>query len=885
MKQYVYSFKKGKAEGSSSMSDKLGGKGANLAEMSNLNIPVPPGFTISTEACLYYMKYKKYPKNLKQQVRAALDSLEQEMGQTFGSITNPLLVSVRSGAKISMPGMMETVLNVGLNNQSVLGLAKTSNNKSFAYDSYRRLLMMYADVVMEKSNNLNSNIRLRLENQIHKLKKQKNLKFDSQISGNDYEKISNQFIASIQKTLGCPFPQDPLKQLWGAIAAVFKSWNGERAYSYREIEKIPHSLGTAVNIQVMVFGNMGNSSGTGVAFTRNPSTGENKFFGEWLPNAQGEDVVAGTRTPFPIDEPKNLNSLNKFMPTIYKSLHKIQKKLEKHYKDMQDLEFTIQNNRLWLLQTRRGKRNGQAAIKIALDFMVEKTISQKVGLRRITSHHINELLHPALTNKDKNHKTPIAKGLPAGPGSANGQIVFNADKAKILNDKGYNVILVRDETSPEDVHGMFASNAILTARGGMTSHAALVARGWGKCCIVGCSDISINYDKNNCFIGGKKFKELDWLTLNGSEGTIYGEKLSLEKPNIKNNKSFIALQKLCKKEKTLAVRANADSASDATQSLSLGAEGIGLCRTEHMFFNPQRIHQVRKMILTTCQKQKKQAIKSLLSYQKKDFYNILKAMSPHPVTIRLLDPPLHEFLPENKPAIKKIAQDLGLKIRELEKRIDDMKEINPMLGHRGCRLGITSPEITKMQVSAILESAYKLHKENINCSPEIMVPLVGSIQEFVNQKDIIKRVANDMNKKYKLKLSFSIGTMVELPRACIIADKIAQHADFISFGTNDLTQTTYGFSRDDIASFLPQYINENILSCDPFISLDIGGVGELIKIALKKARTINPKIKVGICGEHGGDPPSIKFFHEMKFDYVSCSPFRIPVAYLAAAQQ
>ena len=884
MKQHVYQFKQGSAEGSASMSDKLGGKGANLAEMSNLNIPVPPGFTVSTDVCVYYMKYNKYPLGFKKQVKNALSNLEQQMGQAFGSATNPLLVSVRSGAKVSMPGMMETVLNVGLNSQSVKGLVKTSNNKAFAYDSYRRLLMMYADVVMEKSNNLNYNIRLELEKIMNQLKEKKKINNDSEINENDLEFLSKKFIKTIDKNFGVSFPQDPFEQLWGAIDAVFKSWNGERAFNYRNIEKISHSLGTAVNIQAMVFGNMGNNSGTGVAFTRNPSTGEKSFFGEWLPNAQGEDIVAGIRTPFPI-KGSHKKSLNQMMPKVYTSLNNIQKKLEKHYQDMQDLEFTIQNNCLWLLQTRKGKRNGPAAIKIALDLIKEKIITKHIGLLRINSHHINEMLHPALTNKDRTSKIPLATGLPAGPGSAFGQIVFNPDKAKELNNKGYNIILVREETSPEDIHGMYASNAILTSRGGMTSHAALVARGWGKCCIVGCKDISINYIKRFCYIGSKKFNELDWLTLNGSEGKVYGEKLTLKKPHIKKNKSFINLLKVCKKEKALEVRANVDSASDAKQALNLGAQGVGLCRTEHMFFNPKRIHQVRKMILTTNKEQKTKAIKSLQIYQKRDFYNILKAMSPLPVTIRLLDPPLHEFLPDNNPAIAKIAKDLSLTTKELKQQIENMKEINPMLGHRGCRLGITSPDITKMQASAILDSAYQLQMQNIKCMPEIMVPLVGSIQEFIDQKQIIKNVAHQIKKKYKTKLNYSIGTMIELPRACIIADKIAEHADFISFGTNDLTQTTYGFSRDDISSFLPQYIDKKILSSDPFVSLDIRGVGELIVLAIKKAKSVNPEIKIGICGEHGGDPKSINFFHKMQFDYVSCSPYRIPIAYLAAAQQ
>ena len=634
----------------------------------------------------------------------------------------------------------------------------------------------------------------------------------------------------------------------------------------------------------MVFGNMGKTSATGVAFTRNPSTGENIFFGEWLPNAQGEDVVAGIRTPFPINSTSNKNNLRNMMGGIYKQLDKVQKKLENHYLDMQDIEFTVQNNKLWILQTRSGKRNGRAAINIALDFIKNKAIKEKGGLQRISPDNINELLHPMLSAKEEKTHKPIAKGLPAGPGCAVGQIVFDPDRAKELFEEGYGVVLIREETSPEDIHGMHAANAILTSRGGMTSHAALVARGWGKCCVVGCKDLVVDYKKKQCLIKNTIYKELDWFTLNGSTGLIYDKKLTLEKPNLQKNKSFVSLMRLCSKYKKLSVRANADSAEDALRAKQLGAQGIGLCRTEHMFFNPQRIHEVRKMILAVDHKSRSSAIKKLLKYQTKDFYGILKAMSPYPVTIRLLDPPLHEFLPEEKNIIQKIAGDLKITTSMLTNKIDDMKEANPMLGHRGCRLGVTLPEITEMQVSAILESAYKLKKEKIKCSPEIMVPLIGSIQEFLDQKNIIDRIALSLNKKYNTKISYLVGAMIELPRACIIADKIAKYADFISFGTNDLTQTTYGFSRDDISSFLPKYLQKNILKNDPFATLDIHGVGALINIAIKKARLISPNIKIGVCGEHGGDPNSIAFFNTNNFHYVSCSPYRVPIASLSLAK-
>jgi len=871
MKKYVYLFKQGCADGNASMANVLGGKGANLAEMSSLNIPVPPGFTISVDACLYFIKYGKYPRGLKTQVCNALKKIGAEMNQEFGSAENPLLVSVRSGAKISMPGMMETVLNVGLNDKNIKGLIQNTQNVKFAYDSYRRLIVMFADVVMEKSNDFNYQIRVRLE----KLLRQNNML--------DNKKICALFKKNIVKTFNKKFPDNPEEQLWDSISAVFKSWNGTRAKEYRKIENIPDSLGTAVNVQAMVFGNMGKNSATGVAFTRNPSTGEDVFFGEWLPNAQGEDVVAGIRTPYPINNSKNKKNLKFAMQSIYKELYATQNILENHYLDMQDIEFTIQKNKLWLLQTRTGKRNGPAAIKIALDFHKKRKISDHECLNRINANQINELLHPTLSENDL--KLPaITKGLPAGPGAAVGQIVFHPDKAKKLYESGLSVILVREETSPEDIHGMFASSAILTSRGGMTSHAALVARGWGKCCIVGCDDIIINEKQKTCIINKKQYKELDWLTLNGSTGYVYDRKLTLTKPELYKSQSFIDLMKICNKNKILQIRANAESAHDTQIAKKMGAKGIGLCRTEHMFFNPKRIHEVRKMILANNNQQKKQAIKSLLLFQTKDFYKILKQMSPYPVTIRLLDPPLHEFLPTQKKQVQKIAKDLNEKVSTIKEKIDAMREVNPMLGHRGCRLGITQPKITEMQATAILSSAHKLKKENIKCVPEIMIPLVGSIKEFLHQKKIILSVAKTLEKKHDSKVYYTIGTMIELPRACLIADKIAEHADFISFGTNDLTQTTFGFSRDDIVSFLPEYLNQSIIIKDPFESLDISGVGELIKIAIKKIKKVNPAMKMGICGEHGGDPDSILFFNKMNFDYISCSPYRIPVAYLSAAK-
>ena len=886
-KKYVYFFSNKKnTEGSAKMSHLLGGKGANLAEMATMNIPVPPGFTISTEVCVYYMQHGKYPPGCKKQIKDNLKKIEKIMGQDYGSTNNPLLVSVRSGAKKSMPGMMETVLNVGLTSETIKGLVNQTKNKRFSYDSYRRLIMMYSDVVMDKNNRPEIKIRSLLENILSKYKKQYSIKNDASLSEGDLIALCNQFQKIINKKLKNKFPNDHVQQLEDSIEAVFKSWNGKRAIEYRKIEKIPNIWGTAVNVQAMVFGNMGNDSGTGVAFTRNPSNGDDYFFGEWLPNAQGEDVVAGIRTPHPLNNNFIVSklSLESRFPEVYKKLNIIQKKLEKHYNDMQDLEFTIQKNNLWLLQTRIGKRNGRAAIKIALDLFKNKSINQKTLFKRITSQHINEILLPSIDSKEEKLAFIIGKGLPAGPGAATGQIVFSADRAEELYQKGKKVVLVREETSPEDVHGMYASEAILTSRGGMTSHAALVARGWGKCCIVGSNDIQINYKKKTFIANNKVFYENDWITLNGSIGCVYAGSLKLVQKKISKNIEFNSLMSLCKKFNVMKVRANADQANDALVAKKLGAKGIGLCRTEHMFFDPERIKHVRKMIISIDETMRTKYIKKLLPYQKNDFYKLFKTMSPLPVTVRLLDPPLHEFLPHEKTHIEQLSSELGINKKLITEKINKLKELNPMLGHRGCRLGITFPEITKMQTQAIFEAIIKLKKENIKCVPEIMVPLVGTLNEFLNQKNIIDAVAKSLFKKYNIKIKYLIGTMIELPRACFIADEIAPHADFISFGTNDLTQTTFGFSRDDIGSFLPDYLSKNILDIDPFSSLDKNGVGELIKIAVKKARAKKKTIKIGVCGEHGGDPKSISFFNKLNFDYVSCSPYRMPIASLSIAK-
>ena len=891
--KYVYLFGADITEGGSNQQDILGGKGANLAEMANLNIPVPPGFTIASHVCNTFLKEKKINKKIIASVNKSLIIIEKKINKKLGDPNNPLLLSVRSGAKISMPGMMETVLNIGLTTKTIPGLIKKMKNEKFVYDSYRRLIMMYADVVMEKSENKNEvKIREKLELIMGKIKKQKKIDKDSDLSVNDLKEIIKKFKQSIKKHLGCEFPNSCREQLWGAIEAVLKSWNGKRAIQYRKIESSPNEWGTAVNIQSMVFGNLGNKSGTGVAFTRNPSNGINNLYGEWLENAQGEDVVAGIRTPKPINETskstqtKNSNTLEATFPLIYKKLISIKNTLEKHYLDMQDIEFTIENGKLWMLQTRGGKRTGEAAIRIAIEMRNEKLINNKDIIRRISPKNLNEIMHTKVDPIKELEITPVAIGLPASPGGASGRIVFTADDAEKWSRVKKKVLLVRHETSPEDVQGMHVSEGILTAKGGMTSHAALVARGWGKPCIVGCAKLNIDIKNKILYINDKKYKQGDWFTINSSAGLIYDKKIKLVKSNFIDNPYFIELMNLTDTIKKLNIRTNADNPKDAKLSKKLGAEGIGLCRTEHMFFNKNRIRNVQKMILSDGQENRKKAIMALLPYQKNDFYHILKTMSPLPVTIRLLDPPLHEFLPsqKNEQLIHDLALEMNVSTKKIINRIIDLFEINPMLGHRGCRLSISYPEITEMQVKAILMATMKLIKEGVRPKPEIMIPLVSGLNEFVHQRNLVKKIAKKIEEEHKIKIDYQIGTMIELPRACLTANKIAEEADFFSFGTNDLTQTTFGFSRDDIGSFLQHYFDNQILTEDPFKTIDINGVGLLIKEAVLKGRKTKPKLKIGICGEHGGDPKSIKFCGEIGLNYVSCSPYRIPIARLSAAK-
>ena len=893
--KYVYSFGDGKADGKADMKNLLGGKGANLAEMNLLDIPVPPGFTLTTEVCTeYYRNNKTLPKALDNEVLDCLTSLENIMTAKFGDESNPLLLSVRSGARQSMPGMMETVLNVGLTSKTIPGLINKTNNPRFVYDAYRRLITMYADVVMEKATGIEpkegEGIRKKLEHHLSSYKKEYNLKHDTDLSEDDWITVIDTFKKEIKNTLGKDFPDDANSQLWGGIKAVFKSWNGARAISYRKIENIPEEWGTAVNVQTMVFGNTGEESATGVAFTRNPATGENKFFGEWLTNAQGEDVVAGLRTPHPLNEDtktketKDLPSLEESMPSIYNELYDIRIRLEKHYLDMQDIEFTIQDGKLWMLQTRVGKRNGVAAIKMAVDMVNENMIDKKTALLRVNPDQLDELLHPTLDTENEQNTPILTKGLPAGPGGAKGKAVFTADDAELWHAKGEKVILIREETSPEDVHGMHAAEAILTARGGMTSHAALVARGWGKCCIVGCNELNISVDKKELRVDNTIIKEGEWITMNGSLGNVYLGQLNLTPADPDTNLEYKQLMTWADETRKLKIRTNAESQDDAKQAIKFGAEGIGLCRTEHMFFDDTRILAMRKMILAENENDRRSAVMELLPFQKEDFKRILKTMEGKPVTIRLLDPPLHEFITLNEEQINELASSLEIDKSTVIQRINSLHELNPMLGHRGCRLGIAYPEITEMQASAILDATAELTKEGVSVLPEIMVPLVGTVTEYTDQESIIRKVAADIEKQYGLTLKYLVGTMIELPRACLTADEIAEHAEFFSFGTNDLTQTTYGFSRDDIGSFLPDYLDRNILYEDPFQSLDIHGVGKLVSIAVKLGRKVNSSLKIGICGEHGGDPKSIHFCKKNGLDYVSCSPYRVPIARLSAAQ-
>ena len=893
--KYVYSFGDGKADGKADMKNLLGGKGANLAEMNLLDIPVPPGFTLTTEVCTeYYRNNKTLPKALDNEVLDCLTSLENIMNAKFGDESNPLLLSVRSGARQSMPGMMETVLNVGLTSKTIPGLINKTNNPRFVYDAYRRLITMYADVVMEKATGIEpkegEGIRKKLEHHLSSYKKEYNLKHDTDLSEDDWITVIDTFKKEIKNTLGKDFPDDANSQLWGGIKAVFKSWNGARAISYRKIENIPEEWGTAVNVQTMVFGNTGEESATGVAFTRNPATGENKFFGEWLTNAQGEDVVAGLRTPHPLNEDtktketKDLPSLEESMPSIYNELYDIRIRLEKHYLDMQDIEFTIQDGKLWMLQTRVGKRNGVAAIKMAVDMVNENMIDKKTALLRVNPDQLDELLHPTLDTENEQNTPILTKGLPAGPGGAKGKAVFTADDAELWHAKGEKVILIREETSPEDVHGMHAAEAILTARGGMTSHAALVARGWGKCCIVGCNELNISVDKKELRVDNTIIKEGEWITMNGSLGNVYLGQLNLTPADPDTNLEYKQLMTWADETRKLKIRTNAESQDDAKQAIKFGAEGIGLCRTEHMFFDDTRILAMRKMILAENENDRRSAVMELLPFQKEDFKRILKTMEGKPVTIRLLDPPLHEFITLNEEQINELASSLEIDKSTVIQRINSLHELNPMLGHRGCRLGIAYPEITEMQANAILDATAELTKEGVSVLPEIMVPLVGTVTEYTDQESIIRKVAADIEKQYGLTLKYLVGTMIELPRACLTADEIAEHPEFFSFGTNDLTQTTYGFSRDDIGSFLPDYLDRNILYEDPFQSLDIHGVGKLVSIAVKLGRKVNSSLKIGICGEHGGDPKSIHFCKKIGLDYVSCSPYRVPIARLSAAQ-
>ncbi|MCM8787826.1 MAG: pyruvate, phosphate dikinase [Candidatus Omnitrophica bacterium] len=901
-KKYVYFFGGGKADGNEKMKDLLGGKGANLAEMAghpNLRLPVPEGFTITTEVCTYFYKNKRtYPPGLKEEVEKNLKKIEKLTGKKFGDVDNPLLVSVRSGARKSMPGMMETVLNVGLTEETIKGLIKQTQNERFAYDAYRRLIMMYSDVVMEKAQGIEPEneelgIRRQLEKIMDNLKKEKNVTQDTDLDANDLRKLCKLFKEKIKEILGKEFPDDPYKQLWGAIAAVFLSWNGKRAVAYRRIENIPDDWGTAVNVQAMVFGNMGDNSATGVAFTRNPGNGENKFYGEYLINAQGEDVVAGIRTPAPINEysksehNRHLVSLEKAMPKVYKELVDIRNRLEKHYKDMLDIEFTIERGKLYMLQCRVGKRNGPAAVRMAVDMVKEKLITVEEAVMRVTPNQLDELLHPIIDPKIEKENKPLAKGLPAGPGGATGQIVFTAKDAVEWAKGGKKVILVREETNPEDVEGMRAAQAILTARGGMTSHAALVARGWGKCCIVGCGALHIDYNKKEIHVDGKVLKEGDWITLNGTKGYVYEGKLPMMDV-AEENKILNEFLKLCDKVKVLGIRTNADTPQDAKRARDFGAEGIGLFRTEHMFYgegSDEPLFILRKVIASKTEQERKNALEELFPYVKKDIKATLEAMDGFPVVIRLLDPPLHEFVPKSKEKLEQLAKELNIDFEELTKRKESLQETNPMMGHRGVRLGVTYPEISAMQIRAIFEAAAELIKEGKGPYPEIMIPVVSDEKELNNQLEITKKIYKEVLEKYNLKkIKYLFGTMIEIPRACIIADKLAKMADFFSFGTNDLTQMGFGFSRDDVGSFLPDYIKKEILSDDPFQTIDEVGIGELIKIGIERGRKTHKDLEIGICGEHGGEPRSIAFCHKVGMDYVSCSPFRVPIARLAAAQ-
>ena len=868
--KYVYLFGTAQSEGDKEMRNLLGGKGANLAEMAQLGLPVPAGFTITTEVCTYYYNHDQtYPNALKDQVERAVAEVEKTMDMRFGDAANPLLLSVRSGARVSMPGMMETVLNLGLNDEIVQGLIEQSGDPRFCYDVYRRFVQMYGDVVMglrpedEKETDP-------FEALLDAKKHARGVALDSELSAEDLRALVAEFKAEIAKRLDREFPEDPHEQLWNAIGAVFGSWQGQRAIRYREIEGIPHDWGTAVNVQSMVYGNMGDDCATGVAFTRNPSTGEKHLYGEFLINAQGEDVVAGTRTPLPLSE------LSSQMPQVYNQFQAICDQLEPHYRDMQDVEFTVQKGKLWMLQTRNGKRTGAAAVQIAVDMVAEGLIPQEEALLRVTPDQLDQLLHP--TFDEASPKDVIAEGLPASPGAATGQVVFNSAEAETQAAAGQQVILVRQETSPEDIGGMDAAQGILTARGGASSHAALVARGMGKCCVAGCESIAIDYHQELFTANGKTVKKGDWISIDGSSGQVMLGQVPTVEPSFSS--SFDTMMGWADDKRRLAVRTNADTPHDSEVARNFGAEGIGLCRTEHMFFEGDRIVAVREMILAADEAGRRQALAKLKPIQQRDFEGIFTAMDGLPVTIRLLDPPLHEFLPHEPAQQQQMAEEMGVPLSQIEAKITSLHEFNPMLGHRGCRLGITYPEIYEMQVEAIFEAAVNVRAKGVNPLPEIMIPLVGTEREFSDLKAMIDRVAAGVEDD----IEYLVGTMIEIPRAALLADQIAEQAEFFSFGTNDLTQLTFGYSRDDAGKFLPEYVAQGILADDPFQSLDQEGTGQLVRLGTERGRSTRPQLKVGICGEHGGDPSSVGFCHQVGLDYVSCSPYRVPIARLAAAQ-
>ena len=896
MAKFVYYFGNGKAEGKAEMKNLLGGKGANLAEMTNLGLPVPAGFTISTEVCTYYYANKHtYPKSLQADVKKSITKVEKAMGAKFGDVKNPLLVSVRSGARASMPGMMDTILNLGLNDNVAEGLVKKTNNPRFVYDSYRRFVQMYGDVVLGLKPVHKDEIDP-FELIIEEKKKMKGVHLDTELNADDLKDLVTLFKKAIKEKTGNDFPQEPMKQLWGAVGAVFGSWNNDRAIAYRKMYDIPESWGTAVNVQSMVFGNMGDDSGTGVAFTRDAATGENIFYGEYLMNAQGEDVVAGTRTPLPMSQ------LAKDNPKIYGQLDKIRKTLERHYRDMNDIEFTIQQGKLYMLQCRVGKRTAFAAIKIAVDMVEEKLITDKDALKRIEPDQLNQLLRPVFDLKEKETAVKggrlLAKGLNAGPGAATGRVVFNAPDAEAWKKRGELVILTRIETSPEDIKGMDAAEGILTARGGMTSHAALVARQMGKVCVAGCSALDIDYSTHTMKVKGKVIKEGDWISLDGATGEVIEGKVATKPSEVLQvlvNKTlapkeapvyqqYAKIMAWADKYRRLRIRTNADQPDQALNAVAFGAEGIGLCRTEHMFFGEGKIGPMREMILADTVEERKAALAKLLPLQRTDFEGIFEAMDGRPVTIRTIDPPLHEFVPHEEAAQRELAAQIGISYEKVHHRVESLHEFNPMLGFRGCRLGIIFPEITEMQSRAIFEAAANIQAKGIKVEPEVMIPLVGNVKELEHQEKIVRRVAEEVMKEKGVKFKYLVGTMIEIPRGAITADEIATVAEFFSFGTNDLTQTTLGVSRDDAARFLIPYVEKEIYPKDPFEVLDRGGVGALMKIAVEKGRSVRPNLKVGICGEHGGEPSSVEFCHEINQNYVSCSPYRVPIARLAAAR-